>query len=171
VVEAAPAEPGFIAAQADLIRRAWPPYGGRHRLLFTAHGLPLPIVQAGDPYPDQVRASVEAVVAALGIPGLDWRIAFQSRVTPQEWLKPDTEEEVKQAGRDGVGLVLVPIAFVSEHSETLVELDIEYRAVAEAAGVPSFIRIPAVGLHPAYIGGLAMQVRHTLGAGLVQEAA
>ncbi|MBW8727818.1 MAG: ferrochelatase [Inquilinus limosus] len=171
VVEAAPAEPGFIAAQADLIHRAWPPTGGRHRLLFTAHGLPLPIVQAGDPYPDQVRASAEAVVAALGTPGLDWRIAFQSRVTPQEWLKPDTEEEVKQAGRDGVGLVLVPIAFVSEHSETLVELDIEYRAVAEAAGVPSFIRIPAVGVHPAYVAGLAAQVRQALGAASVRQAA
>jgi protoporphyrin/coproporphyrin ferrochelatase len=171
VVEAAPTDPGFIAAQADLIRRAWPPYGGRHRLLFTAHGLPLSIVQAGDPYPDHVRASAEAVVAALDIPGLDWRIAFQSRVTPQQWLKPDTEEEVRQAGRNGVGLVLVPIAFVSEHSETLVELDIEYRAVAEAAGVPSFIRVPAVGVHPAYVAGLAAQVRHALGAGLVREAA
>jgi ferrochelatase len=171
VVEAAPAERGFIAAQADLIRRAWPPHGGQHRLLFTAHGLPLPIVQAGDPYPDQVRASAEAVVAALGIPGLDWRIAFQSRVTPQQWLKPDTEAEVRQAGRDGVGLVLVPIAFVSEHSETLVELDREYRAVAEAAGVPSFTRVPTVGLHPAYIGGLAAQLRRALGAGPMQAAA
>jgi len=169
VVEAAPTEPGFVAAQADLIRRAWPRDGAR--LLFTAHGLPLSIVQAGDPYPDQVRASAEAVVAALGLPGLDWRVAFQSRVTPQEWLKPDTEEEVRQAGRDGVGLVLVPIAFVSEHSETLVELDREYRAVAEAAGVPSFIRVPTVGLHPAYVAGLAAQVRQALGADPVREAA
>ena len=171
VVEAAPADPGFVAAQVELIRRAWPRDGGRHRLLFTAHGLPLSIVQAGDPYPDQVRASAEAVVAALGIPDLDWRIAFQSRVTPQEWLKPDTEEEVRQAGRDGVGLVLVPIAFVSEHSETLVELDHEYRTVAEAAGVPSFIRVATVGVHPAYVAGLAAQVRHVLDAGPVQEAA
>jgi len=171
VVEAEPTEPGFVAAQAELIRRAWPAAGGRHRLLFTAHGLPLPIVRAGDPYPEQVRASAEAVVAALGLPGLDWRIAFQSRVTPQEWLKPDTEEEVRQAGRDGVGLVLVPVAFVSEHSETLVELDREYRAVAEAAGVPSFVRIPTVGLHPAYIGGLADQVRSALAAEPLREAA
>ncbi|MGF6228953.1 ferrochelatase [Inquilinus ginsengisoli] len=168
-VDAAPTDPGFIATQAELIRRAWPRDGAR--LLFTAHGLPLSIVQAGDPYPDQVRGSAEAVVAALGIPNLDWRIAFQSRVTPQEWLKPDTEEEVKQAGRDGVGLVLVPIAFVSEHSETLVELDIEYRAVAEAAGVPSFIRVPTVGVHPAYVAGLAAQVRQALGAGPLREAA
>lgn len=168
-IDAAPADPGFVAAQADLIRRAWPRDGAR--LLFTAHGLPLSIVQAGDPYPDHVRASAEAVVAALGIPGLDWRIAFQSRVTPQEWLKPDTEEEVKQAGRDGVGLVLVPIAFVSEHSETLVELDIEYRAAAEAAGIPSFIRVPTVGLHPAYIDGLAAQLRRALGAGSLRAAA
>ncbi|MGK9170319.1 ferrochelatase [Inquilinus limosus] len=171
IVGAAPVDPGFIAAQADLIRRAWPRDGGRHRLLFTAHGLPLSIVKAGDPYPDQVRASAEAVAAALGIPDLDWRIAFQSRVTPQEWLKPDTEEEVRQAGRDGVGLVLVPVAFVSEHSETLVELDREYRAVAEAACVPSFIRVPTVGLHPAYIAGLAAQVRRALGAGQIREAA
>jgi ferrochelatase len=92
-------------------------------------------------------------------------------VTPQQWLKPDTAEKVRQAGRDGVGLVLVPIAFVSEHSETLVELDIEYRAVAETAGVPSFIRVPAVGVHPAYVAGLAAQVRHALGAASVREAA
>ena len=168
-VDAAPADPGFVAAQADLIRRAWPRDGAR--LLFTAHGLPLSIVQAGDPYPGQIRASAAAVVAALGLPGLDWRIAFQSRVTPQQWLKPDTEDEVKQAGRDGVGLVLVPIAFVSEHSETLVELDIEYRAVAEVAGVPSFVRVPTVGLHPAYVAGLASQVRRALGAGSLQAAA
>lgn len=171
IVGAAPIDPGFIAAQADLVRRAWPRDGRRHRLLFTAHGLPLSIVKAGDPYPDQVRASAEAVVAALGLPGLDWRIAFQSRVTPQEWLKPDTEEEVRQAGRDGVGLVLVPVAFVSEHSETLVELDREYRAVAEAAGVPSFIRVPTVGVHPAYVAGLVAQVRRALGAGPMRRAA
>ncbi|MFE0758420.1 ferrochelatase [Inquilinus sp. NPDC058860] len=170
-LDAAPTDPGFIAAQADLIGRAWPATGGPYRLLFTAHGLPLPIVQAGDPYPDHVRASAEAVVAALGIPGLDWRIAFQSRVTPQQWLKPDTEEEVRQAGRDGVGLVLVPIAFVSEHSETLVELDIEYRAAAEASGVAPFIRVPTVGVHPAYVAGLAAQVRHALGATPLKKAA
>jgi ferrochelatase len=168
-IDAAPTDPGFVAAQAELIRRAWPRDGAR--LLFTAHGLPLSIVRAGDPYPDQVRASAEAVVTALGIPDLDWRIAFQSRVTPQQWLTPDTEEEVRQAGRDGVGLVLVPIAFVSEHSETLVELDREYRAVAEASGVPSFIRVPTVGLHPAYIGGLAAQARRVLGAESLREAA
>ncbi|WP_342242091.1 ferrochelatase [Inquilinus sp. OTU3971] len=168
-IDAAPTDPGFVAAQAELIRRAWPQDGGR--LLFTAHGLPLSIVQAGDPYPDHVRASAEAVVAALGIPGLDWRIAFQSRVTPQQWLTPDAEAEVRQAGRDGVGLVLVPIAFVSEHSETLVELDREYRAVAEVAGVPSFIRVPTVGVHPAYVAGLAAQLRHALGAASMLEAA
>ena len=170
-IGAAPADPGFVAAQAELIRRAWPGDGGRHRLLFTAHGLPLSIVQAGDPYPDHVRASAEAVVAALGIPDLDWRIAFQSRVTPQAWLTPDTEHEVKQVGQDRVGLVLVPIAFVSEHSETLVELDREYRAVADAAGVPSFIRVPTVGVHPAYVAGLAAQVRRALATDLLQEAA
>jgi len=170
-VDAAPADPGFVAAQVELIRRAWPRDGGRHRLLFTAHGLPLSIVQVGDPYPEHVRTSAEAVVAALGIPELDWRIAFQSRVTPQAWLTPDTEHEVKQAGQDRVGLVLVPIAFVSEHSETLVELDREVRAVADAAGVPSFIRVPTVGVHPAYVAGLAAQVRHALATDLLQEAA
>jgi ferrochelatase len=170
-VDAAPIDPGFVAAQAELIRRAWPQDGGRHRLLFTAHGLPLSIVQAGDPYPDQVRASADAVVAALGIPDLDWRIAFQSRVTPQRWLTPDTEVEVHQAGQDGVGLVLVPIAFVSEHSETLVELDRDYRAVADRAGVRSYIRVPTVGIHPAYIGGLADQVRRVLATDPLREAA
>ena len=100
------------------------------RLLLTAHGLPKKIVRAGTP----IRAGRDdraAVVAALGRPGLDWLVCYQSRVGPLEWIGPATDAEIRRAGADGVPLVVAPIAFVSEHSETLVELDLDYRRIAE----------------------------------------
>ncbi len=95
---------------------------------------------------------------ALGIQDLDWGIGYQSRVGPLEWIGPYTDAEIERAGRDRVPLVVAPIAFVSEHSETLVELDIDYRARAERHGVPLYLRVPAVATHPAIIGGLAAMV-------------
>ncbi len=158
-----PTEPEFIEAYVDLIRRYWPDdgKGSPVRLLFTAHGLPKVIVKRGDPYPDQVRETAEAIVERLGIAGLNWKLAYQSRVTPQEWLKPNTEDEIKRAGEEGVGLVVVPLAFVSEHSETLVELDIEYAEVARQSGVPAYRRVQTVGTHSKFVGGLARLVRQS----------
>ncbi|MDX1423129.1 MAG: ferrochelatase, partial [Kiloniellales bacterium] len=85
----------------------------------------------------------------------DWVVSYQSRVGPMEWLKPYTEAEIERAGRDEVPLIVVPLAFVSEHSETLVELDIEYRRLAESSGVPLYLRVPTVGTGAAFIAGLA----------------
>ncbi|MEK7246690.1 MAG: ferrochelatase, partial [Pseudomonadota bacterium] len=89
----------------------------------------------------------------------EWVVCYQSRVGPLEWIGPSTEDEIARAGRDRVPIVVVPIAFVSEHSETLVELDIEYRHRAETAGVPGYVRVPAVAEHPLFVAGLAGLVR------------
>ncbi|MGH8432612.1 MAG: ferrochelatase, partial [Solimonas sp.] len=92
----------------------------------------------------------------------DWSVCYQSRVGPLKWIGPPTEEEIRRAGADKTGVVLYPLSFVSEHSETLVELDMDYRRLAEAAGVPVYVRVPAVGTHPLFIQGLARLVRNAL---------
>ncbi len=159
-----PSEPGFVAEVAGGLRSALAQAAGHGapRVLFSAHGLPKKIVERGDPYPWQVERTAAAVVEALGEGDLDWRICYQSRVGPMEWIGPSTEAEIVRGGRDGVALVVVPIAFVSEHSETLVELDIEYRRLAREAGVPAYVRAPTVGVGAAFIAGLADLTRQAL---------
>lgn len=157
-----PQQPGFIAAQVALLREGMARVDKPFRLLFSAHGLPKKIVAAGDPYQRQVEQSAAAVVAALGIPDLDWQICYQSRVGPLEWIGPATDAEIKRAGRDGKAILLCPIAFVSEHSETLVELDIEYAELAHEHGVTSYVRVPTVSVQPDFIDGLALLVRNAL---------
>ena len=111
--------------------------------------------------------SSAAVAAALAddYPALDWTVCYQSRVGPLEWVGPSTEDELKRAGDAGMAVVVAPIAFVSEHSETLVELDIEYRDLARAAGVVDYVRVPALGVEADFIAGLAGLVRSTLDGG------
>ena len=121
------------------------------------------MVARGDPYQWQVEETARSIVARLGREGLDWRVCYQSKVGPMAWLGPSTEEELDRAGRERVPVVVVPIAFVSEHSETLVELDITYRDRARAAGVPAYHRVPALGTQPAFIAALAQLVRAALG--------
>lgn len=155
---------GFVQAYADLIRETMKsmPEGLSYRLLFSAHGLPENVVKGGDPYQAQIEQSAAAIAAALAKPGLDWRVSYQSRVGPLKWIGPSTEEEIERAGHEAKGLMIVPIAFVSEHSETLVELDIEYAEKAAEDGVPHYARVPAVGTHPAFISGLASLVSTSL---------
>jgi len=162
-----PAEPGFIAAVARLTSELLPQAraAGPVRVLFSAHGLPKKIVQAGDPYADQVGTSVRAVAAKLGLALEDYELCFQSRVGPLEWIGPYTDEEIVRAAEEGKSILLVPIAFVSEHSETLVELDIEYRHLAEKHGARGYFRVPTVGTAPEFIAGLAALVRRGLRAG------
>lgn len=154
--------PGLIDAHAERIQRTWDDAGRPAvRLLFSAHGLPERIVQRGDPYQWQVEATCRAVANRLGATW-DWRICYQSRVGPMKWLGPSTPEAVMAAGRDGVGVLIDPIAFVSEHIETLVELDIDYAEVAAKAGVPCYLRAPTVGVEARFIEGLADGVRRAL---------
>ena len=154
-------EPGFIAAQTALLRERLveAESKGKVRLLFSAHGLPKKIVDAGDPYQKQVEASVAAVLAHLGRADLETQICYQSRVGPLEWIGPATDAEITRAALDRRVVVVVPIAFVSEHSETLVELDLEYAELAQHNGAAAYIRIPTVGVQPAFIAGLAALVR------------
>ncbi len=160
-----PAENGFVAAMAARIRAALAEARGDTgtRLLLSAHGLPKKVIANGDPYQRQVEQSAAAIVAALNIPDLDWQVCYQSRVGPLEWIGPATDDEIRRAGADGKNLIVAPLAFVSEHSETLVELDIEYRKLAEEAGVPDYRRVPAVNVHPDFIAGLAGLVRRATG--------
>lgn len=152
-----PGAEGFAQAVTERLREALrtvdaalPP-----RVLFSAHGLPKKIVEQGDPYQWQVEQSVVAVLHRLGEVNLDWQICYQSRVGPLEWIGPATDSEIKKAARAGRPIIVVPIAFVSEHSETLVELDIEYRKLAEQHGAPAYVRVATVGTEAAFIEGLA----------------
>ena len=152
-----PRQPGFVAAIADLIGAHYDDARahGKPRVLFSAHGLPKKIVAQGDPYQVQVEMTVASVVARLAIDGLDHVVCYQSRVGPLEWIGPSTEEEIARAAADKVPVVVVPVAFVSEHSETLVELDIEYREVAEKLGIPAYVRVSALGIAEGFIEALA----------------
>jgi ferrochelatase len=154
-----PDEPGFVTAVAEIVRgflRQWRSSEPK-RILFSAHGLPEHIIKQGDPYPWQVSRTVDAVRAALGdeIAGIETVLCYQSRVGPMKWLKPSIDDEIRRAGVDKAGLLVVPVAFVSEHSETLVELDIEYKHLAAKVGVPTYLRAPTVGTSEAFIAGLA----------------
>jgi ferrochelatase len=163
MIEPYPTAGGFIAALAGLIAPVLEKAEQSHkvRVLLSAHGLPLKIVRAGDPYPDQINKTAAAVIAALDRPGLDWTVCYQSRVGPLEWLGPQTDEEIRRAGRNDVAVVVASVSFVSEHSETLVELDRDYRRLAEANGVPAYYRVPTVGTDPRFIAALAELVRGT----------
>ncbi|MBO1075661.1 ferrochelatase [Roseomonas marmotae] len=167
---------GFATATAAILRRAHDearaqlPPGKGLRILFSAHGLPETIVKQGDPYQWQVERSTAAVVEALEAGGLapdrlDWQICYQSRVTPQKWLGPSTEEALHKAAADGVAVLVHPIAFVSEHSETLVELDVEYKELAHKLGVPGYFRCPTQNSDPAFIRALAALVGRVREAG------
>ena len=162
-----PTEAGFIAALAAGIRAVlavWP-RGERRRILFSAHGLPEKIVATGDPYPWQVERTVAALRRALDEPELDSVVCYQSRVGPLAWIGPSTDHEIRRAAGEKLGLIVVPVAFVSEHSETLVELDRDYRKLAAESGVPAYERAATVGTTPAFIAGLARLVRHGLARG------
>jgi len=158
-----PTEPGFIKAQAQLLKAAMDQAGDNVRVLFSAHGLPKKIVEGKhDPYPDHVARGAQAVVDQLASQGQrldDWLVCYQSRVGRMEWIGPSTEDEIKRAAHDGKSLVVLPLAFVSEHSETLVELDIEYAELARDEGIETYVRVPAVGVHADFIQGLASLVQ------------
>jgi protoporphyrin/coproporphyrin ferrochelatase len=163
---------GFAASVAGQLRAAYEAAcsslapGTPLRVLFSAHGLPASIVAAGDPYQWQVEQTVAAVMDAWRAHEIDWAICYQSRATPQRWIEPSTIAEIERAARDGVAVILVPIAFVSEHSETLVELDIEYRHLADRLGVPGYFRVPAPNADAAFIGALVDVVRRARASGV-----
>ncbi|MDB5477152.1 MAG: hemH [Phenylobacterium sp.] len=159
-----PTAHGLVEAHVEAIRDTWIAAGkpSNIRLLFSAHGLPQKIVDAGDPYRAQVQATAAAIAARL--PELaDWQVAFQSRVGPLKWLEPATAAEIRRAGAAGKGVLIAPIAFVSEHVETLVELDHDYARLAREVGCAPYLRAPTPGVRAAFIQDLAEAVIVSLG--------
>lgn len=154
-----PEAPGWIETQAASVRAKLDEAGDRPvRVLFSAHGIPESLVtRKGDPYQEQIEATCAAVAARAGLVarGSDWDLCYQSRVGPMKWLGPSTPDAIAQAARDGVGVVVTPVAFVSEHIETLVELDIEYAELAHDLGVSPWLRAPAAGVAAPFVSTLA----------------
>lgn len=159
-----PTEHSLVDAQVQAIRATWQAAGKptNLRVLFSAHGLPQQVVDAGDPYRAQVEATAGAVAAALPeFP--DWQVCFQSKVGRLKWLEPSTDDEIRRAGAEGKGVLIAPIAFVSEHVETLVELDDDYAKVAREAGCAPYLRAPTPGVTASFIDGLAKSVLEAAG--------
>jgi ferrochelatase len=125
------------------------------KLIFSAHGLPKKNIKKGDPYQWQVEQSVNKIVKNLNYNNLDWILSYQSRVGPLNWVGPSTDDVIVENSKIGKHIVLVPIAFVSEHSETLVELDIEYKKLATDNGCNEYTRVPALGTNEDFIQAMS----------------
>ncbi|MBE8966083.1 ferrochelatase [Nostocales cyanobacterium LEGE 12452] len=151
-------QPGYLQAMAQLIAQELEqfPNPDEVHIFFSAHGVPKSYVEeAGDPYQMEIEECTALIMQTLNRPNAH-TLAYQSRVGPVEWLQPYTEDALKELGAQGVkDLVVVPISFVSEHIETLQEIDIEYREVAEESGIHNFRRVPAPNTHPVFINALA----------------
>ena len=154
--------PGYVLAMAELIAREVQECNDptTARIFFSAHGVPKSYVEeAGDPYQQHIEACTDLIMTELARQlghGNPFTLAYQSRVGPVEWLQPYTDEALVELGEQGVKeLVVVPISFVSEHIETLEEIDIEYREIATEAGITTFRRVPALDTYPTFIRGLA----------------
>lgn len=152
-----PTQADFIRAHAQLVRTYFEEasYHGSPRILFSAHGLPEKIIKKGDPYQWQVEQTTRDVLRELGGENIDHVNCYQSRVGPMKWIGPSTDDEILRAALEKKPIVLVPIAFVSEHSETLVELDIEYAELAHSNGLDKYYRVPTLSVHAQFIAGLA----------------
>jgi ferrochelatase len=169
VIDRWPVHPGFIAAMAETVREGLEQFAPDERdrvlLLFSAHSLPLHIVDRGDPYPQEIGASVQAVLERLALPN-QYLLAYQSEVGPVRWLGPSTERVIRRLGERGETRVLVvPIAFTSDHIETLSELDREYGELAHRVGITQYRRVPALNDRPGFIDAITDLVRDHLRAG------
>jgi len=155
--------PGYLATQAKLINKELEEFKNNPKdvkVMFSAHGVPESYVEAGDPYKGQIEKCAKLIMEEVnqnrGSNDIDWTLCFQSRVGPVKWLEPYTDDVLQQLGESGLkNLVVVPLSFVSEHVETLEEIDIEYREVAEEAGISNFKRCPALNSDPLFIDCLA----------------
>lgn len=149
--------PLYIDAMCDTIRKTLEScmldIQSTH-VVFSAHGIPLKFIKRGDPYDRELKRGVELISARLGHGG-NYRLCFQSRVGRLEWLGPSTEEVLKELGEKGVkDVVLVPVSFVSDHLETLYEMDILYREKAQEYGISNFYRVSALNDSPLFIEAL-----------------
>ncbi|PCJ27123.1 MAG: ferrochelatase [Rickettsiales bacterium] len=154
-----PDEEYFIKSHAELITESIGKIKNKdnYRILFSAHGLPVKNIKSGDPYQWQIENTVKSITNLLSIKNLDYKITYQSKVGRLEWLTPSTEDEIKLAAEQGKEMIIVPVAFVSEHIETLVELDIEYKEIANQYGV-NYIRVPALGINKSFVKSLSRTI-------------
>ena len=169
VIDRWPVHAGFLDAMTHSVRNALQQIPADERdhavILFSAHSLPLSIIDRGDPYPQEIGASVQGVMERLGAANR-YTLAYQSEVGPVRWLGPSTESVIRRLGARGErNVVVVPIAFTSDHIETLSELDIEYGHVARQAGITRYVRAPALNDHPVFLDALADVVRGHLASG------
>ena len=154
-----PTEKNFIESHVNLTKKTIKNLENKNfKLLFSAHGLPEIKIKKGDPYQWQIEQTVDGIMEKLKDENLDYIISYQSRVGPLKWIGPSTDEVIIKYSKEKKGIVIVPIAFVSEHSETLVELDIEYKKLAEKNGCSFYKRVPALGTEENFIKGLAALV-------------
>ena len=151
-----PTESNFIASHVSLIKKTLQHVENNNfKLIFSAHGLPESKIKKGDPYQWHVEETVKEIMSELITENLDYAISYQSRVGSMKWIGPSTDAEIIKYSKEKKGIVIVPVAFVSEHSETLVELDIEYKKLAEKNGCTFYKRVPALGIEENFIKGLA----------------
>ncbi len=154
-----PTEANFIESHVQLIKATLKEINNSNfKLIFSAHGLPENKIKKGDPYQWHVEKTVEEIMLKLSNENIDHVISYQSRVGPLKWIGPSTESEIIKYSKEKKGIVIVPVAFVSEHSETLVELDIEYKKLADDNGCSFYKRVPALGVETNFINGLAKLV-------------
>ncbi|KAF9612052.1 hypothetical protein IFM89_037971 [Coptis chinensis] len=155
---------GYIKAMANLTEKELEKfqYPEKVMIFFSAHGVPLAYVEeAGDPYKAEMEECVDLIMEELEKRGNT--LAYQSRVGPVEWLKPYTDATIIELGQNGVkSLLAVPISFVSEHIETLEEIDVEYKELALKSGIKEWGRVPALGCEPTFISDLADAVIESL---------
>lgn len=148
-------EEKFLEAHVNLIKRYLPEESSKNFiLLFSAHSLPEKFIDSGDPYQWQVEQTVYRIMKRLG-KGIQHKITYQSKVGPLKWLGPSTEEEIINCAKTKKDIVLIPISFVSEHSETLVELDLTYKKLFQEEGGGKYVRVPALGSEGAFVDALA----------------
>lgn len=123
-------------------------------ILFSAHGLPISVIEKGDPYEEHVKKTVALVVESLNVENLNYEICYQSKVGPKKWLSPSTENKIIEIGKQRKAVMIIPVSFVSEHSETLAELDKEYREIATKNGVKGYYRVKALGVNEFFVASL-----------------
>jgi len=151
-----PTENNFIESHIKLIKKTLKTVENNNfKLIFSAHGLPEIKIKKGDPYQWQIEETVKEIILKMKNDNLDYIISYQSRVGPLKWIGPSTDEVIIKYSKEKKGIVIVPVAFVSEHSETLVELDIEYKKLAKKNGCSFYKRVPALGTEDNFIKGLA----------------
>jgi ferrochelatase len=151
--------PGYLDAVAETIREGlatWPEDArSKVHVLFSAHGAIQSVIDGGDPYQEEIEATVAGLRERLA-PGTASTLSYQSRATSAQWLTPATDHTLRRLGKEGVtDLLVVPISFVSDHVETLYEIDILFAEIANKAGIKTFRRAPSLNSRPSFIGALA----------------